>query len=103
MGAPAVRTALAFRPLVWLGEHTFALYLLHFPILCSLGCASYVFVARNLGDQAGFVAGVGATIVCSLGTAIPFTRWVDKPAQALACRLGGWLSLIRSDRIRDAR
>lgn len=66
-----------------LGEISFSMYLLHFPILCS--AASGVFV--TLGGTAlayivTFVTLVGGTIAASL----VFNRLVDKPAVAISHR-----------------
>jgi peptidoglycan/LPS O-acetylase OafA/YrhL len=81
----AVQSLLSAKPLVWLGKISFSLYLLHVPVLFSLGCWLYLKYPPLLGES--FWVCVVVTVV-SLGLAALFQRWVDAPS----VRLARWVS-----------
>ena len=58
----------------WLGNISFSLYLIHFPILCSF--TSYVLVA-NLTIQGKFIATI-STLIIVLFLSELFTKYIDK-------------------------
>lgn len=84
--APA-RHGLSWRPLTWVGDLSFSVYLLHFPVLLTLGCLVFRMTAPH-----GRLLGVGAgTVVCmitSLLIAGVFVRVADRPSARLASRVG---------------
>lgn len=78
-----LQTTLRTRPMLWLGKESFAIYLLHLPILMTLGALSYVGAWRF-----GFaIASLAATlVVCctTLALAPAFEFIVDRPAIKLS-------------------
>jgi peptidoglycan/LPS O-acetylase OafA/YrhL len=77
---PAARTALATKPVLWLGRQSFSIYLVHVPVLFSAGVAAYLVGGILL---AGPVA-LGGTLVLAAG----FERLVDRPAVAWSRAVG---------------
>ena len=77
---------LSWGPLVRLGGYSYALYLLHWPLL--------VFYLSHVGqEKAGFVSGVGL-VALSLAGAVALTRWVDAPLRSWRwAEAGRWRSL----------
>ncbi|MEJ0045722.1 MAG: acyltransferase family protein [Rhodospirillales bacterium] len=86
---PALRGALSFRLPQFLGAISFPLYLLHVPLLLSVGCG--VFLAA-----VGSGAGIGPAALLALlvylpvavGAAALATRLVERPAIRIAARAG---------------
>jgi peptidoglycan/LPS O-acetylase OafA/YrhL len=81
-GAAGMRAALTGRVAAWLGEMSFPLYLVHIPVLCSLGCLTFLALPRGL-------AGAGAlasTVLGSFLLAAIFARfnewWVKRVNRA---------------------
>lgn len=77
------------RTLVGLGGLSFALYLLHLPIICSLGCRLFLWLhgGRHWPVTLAAVHASGAVLVASFGAAWLMHRWVDRPA----IHLGKWV------------
>jgi peptidoglycan/LPS O-acetylase OafA/YrhL len=93
--APRVQQLLGARWLTLLGRVSFGLYLVHVPILCSLGCGLYLHLCAELGwsHVGGSLVAGSAVIVGSLLTAWAFYHGVDRPTLALtrwldACLFG---------------
>lgn len=65
-----IQWMLSARPLVWLGQSSFALYLFHMPIVCSLGAWTFVWLASS-GASHDLAAAAAATacIIVSLAVA----------------------------------
>jgi peptidoglycan/LPS O-acetylase OafA/YrhL len=84
---------------VYLGRISFALYLLHFPLVMS-----FMLWAMYLGLMTGVDFGIYFTVAFALfglvlwGLAELFTRWVDVPSIRLAWRFDKWLT--RSGEVR---
>jgi peptidoglycan/LPS O-acetylase OafA/YrhL len=83
MLVPPVQALLRMRLPVWLGQVSFGLYLLHWPVMITLG--SLVFLsAQPLGADLPALLAVAAGLAVTLPLAVAFTRWVDAPAMRLA-------------------
>ena len=80
---PALRRGCERPSALWLGRISFSLYLVHAPILGTLG---YL-----LGREHWWVTClIGVPI--SLGVAAVFYRWVERPSHRLARRAGGYVT-----------
>jgi peptidoglycan/LPS O-acetylase OafA/YrhL len=88
---------LAARQLAWLGKVSFSAYLLHWPLICSLGIATVASAKRaGLSYPVAVLLG-GITLVSAVYIlAALFERWVDRPAIGLANRLTRPRSAIRA-------
>jgi peptidoglycan/LPS O-acetylase OafA/YrhL len=71
---------------MWLGYISFGLYLLHFPIICSLG--SYL-ILENYSFN-GKIIGALVALSVSLILSVPFTKYIDKKGVKLANRVGDY-------------
>lgn len=80
VGAPAVGGVLGWRPLVWVGERSYSLYLVHWPIVAFL-----VGVTDVVGSPIWFVL---ACCVASAVAMIAFYRWVEVPAIRMSAGIG---------------
>jgi peptidoglycan/LPS O-acetylase OafA/YrhL len=81
--APGPRRLLTARPLQWLGTVSFALYLVHEPIVVS--------VATVAGPtRTGVLLTLVVGTLGSLATAALFHRLVEQPGMRLADRFGRW-------------
>ena len=72
---------------LWLGRLSFSIYLLHFPILLTLGCSVFALLAPlsyGVACVVALLAG-GAVTMCA---AVYFERWIDRQAVVLSRRLG---------------
>jgi len=69
-----------------LGELSYSLFLVHFPVLVFVG-ALWTRLELNSPEQA--VLGLGVAFVLSLGLAGLFHRWVEQPAATLGRKLMG--------------
>ncbi len=99
-GAGVVAIVLATKPLQRMlsgrlvrasGRISFAVYLLHWPILMTLGCQSFIWARRS--GWAAPSAGVAALAVTAAATAVAavlFERAVDRWAISTANRVGAW-------------
>jgi peptidoglycan/LPS O-acetylase OafA/YrhL len=85
MGANGFRRMLEARPLVWLGEASYSIYLWHCVILVALAHALFRLGWRVDDIRTGTVIGTLAlTPILSRAS----YRWIEKPAMAMGRRLG---------------
>ena len=76
LGNPAARGIFSKRWAVWLGRLSFPLYLLHVPIMLSIGAASIIFSVGALGMAGAVLLSAAVTLGVSLACALPLA-WVD--------------------------
>ena len=80
---------LASRPVQFFGRISYPLYLIHVPIILSVGCGGYVAVHGSLGMSRAVaaLAALSLSLPLTLIMSAYFERWVDQPAIAF----GKWL------------
>ncbi|WP_426177093.1 acyltransferase family protein [Massilia sp. TWR1-2-2] len=86
LSAP-LRRVFSCAPAQWLGKLSFSVYLLHFPILLTVGClvfASLAPASYALAVLLSLVAGVGLTFVA----AVVFERHIDRRAVLWSRKIG---------------
>lgn len=71
-----------------LGRLSFSIYLLHFPILFTLGCLIFIGVQPVMPHSASVATVFALFIGLTLLAAVLFERWIDHPAIALSRRAG---------------
>jgi peptidoglycan/LPS O-acetylase OafA/YrhL len=84
---PVAQWLLARKSCRVLGRLSFSIYLLHFPILFTLGCAGFVALAGALAYPAAVAVTFAGFALIVLIAAAGFERWVDRPAIRLSRRL----------------
>lgn len=88
---PEARDVLARRMFRFLGRISYSLYLIHFPLVCSL--ATWVWLAIH--PHFGYATATGLTFLITapliVAAAALFTRWIDEPAIGLADRFAALL------------
>jgi peptidoglycan/LPS O-acetylase OafA/YrhL len=90
LACPWVWRPLDSGPCRHLGRLSFSIYLLHFPILFTLGCLMFIGVTATLSYAASVTVMFAAFIGFTLFAAIVFERWIDRPAIALSRRAGAF-------------
>ena len=94
-----LRSFLSVRIVQWLGKVSFSVYLLHFPILLTLGCLVFTFFARSsyaLACFATFVIGIAVTFAA----AAIFETQIDRRAVLFSKRVIGDSALSESGKDR---
>jgi peptidoglycan/LPS O-acetylase OafA/YrhL len=77
------------RPVMrWLGKMSFSLYLVHFPILFTCVAANFTLLDQFLPYGISVTIASLTGIAASLLVAIPFERWIDRPAIRLSRAAG---------------
>jgi peptidoglycan/LPS O-acetylase OafA/YrhL len=79
----ALKKFLELQPIHFLGRISFSLYLIHLPLIYSLGC--FVFVkarAHGMEQFPAFAWAAAATIISSFALSALMTMYVDEPAMA---------------------
>ena len=75
------------RPLFgWLGKCSFAIYLLHLPLLMTVGAFAYVAV-HQIGQSAAAAMTLLVVAGATFGLAAGFETWIDRPSVEFARRL----------------
>lgn len=97
--SPRLQQCLSAPWLSWLGRVSFALYLIHLPILASLSCGLYLWLCRDLGWTHGHSALTAGTLglAATLPLAWGFCLLVDRPAIGLARWIDNTLFRPRAD------
>jgi len=92
--SPAAQWLLARQPFRQLGRLSFSIYLLHFPILFTLGCAGFVPLAGALPYPAAVAASFLGFAIVTLLAASGFEHWVDRAAIRFSRRLDGARAML---------
>jgi peptidoglycan/LPS O-acetylase OafA/YrhL len=82
--SPTARAVLAHRICVHLGRLSFGIYLVHFPILFTLGCAGFITLAQTLAYPVAVSITFALFAATVLVAATSFERFVDRPAIRLS-------------------
>jgi len=85
--SPTAQWLLARSPCRRLGRLSFSIYLLHFPILFTLGCTGFMALAGNLAYPAAVAVTFIGFVPVLLIAATAFEHWVDRPAIRFGRRL----------------
>lgn len=72
---------------VWLGKISFSLYLIHWPMIASLGCWIYLCFSSHL---TGVFVASAVTIPLSLLAAHYYCKWIDEFGVRTSNRIGSW-------------
>lgn len=87
LASQSVQQVLEAQPLRWLGKQSFALYLIHQPILFSLSSAVYLVLIKN-GSAVAILGAFAVLIAASFAAAPLFQICIDIPAISLGHRFG---------------
>ena len=90
--SPTVSRALSAKPFVWLGQISFGLYLVHLPLILSLGANVFTRTFPGYGHGIAFLAASLSVAAASVPAAWLMTVLVDGPAVRLCQRLGRLVS-----------
>ncbi len=85
---PALQRLLLGRLSQWLGRVSFALYLVHTPILCSLGAFLLLRLEPLLGYNTASLVALALYLMTALTGAGLGARWIDEPSIRIAKQLG---------------
>ena len=88
ISSPLLQNALSWRPIVKLGHISFGTYLLHLPLLSSLGAFLLILTNPHLGYVPSCILLVAVVIGLTLSLAVPFTRYIDSPTNTLSHKIG---------------
>jgi peptidoglycan/LPS O-acetylase OafA/YrhL len=98
LALPGLRRSLGGRAGALLGGLSFPIYLLHLPVLCSVGAATYSFLLPRQGSATALVLTLLVTLLVTLLAAVPLMRldrrWVGI-LRAGQGKLLGWCTRAR--------
>jgi peptidoglycan/LPS O-acetylase OafA/YrhL len=77
LGNPFLRRVFSKTWAVWLGLLSFPIYLLHGPIMLSVGATSFMGGLQRFGEAGSAWAAAGVSVALTLACAVPLV-WVDK-------------------------
>ena len=77
-GTPAIRHRLEDRWSVFLGWISFPVYLVHIPVLCSVGCSLFLLVLPMAGPRTASLCAFLGTILGSIAVAVPLALLNDR-------------------------
>ncbi len=86
LALPALQNMLSASLGQLLGRYSFSLYLVHFPILFTLGAAIFIWL-QPLGLGFAVIVACLCGFAATISITVLFERWVDQPAIALSRRI----------------
>ncbi|QIN62863.1 Acyltransferase family protein [Caballeronia sp. SBC1] len=86
------RAALSMRLPVWLGKISFSLYLIHFPVIFTVGFAVFNAVYPTFGYGLSAAFAMATSMALSLLLAIAFERYVDARSVRFSRKLTAYMS-----------
>ena len=87
LSLPAAQLFLCKAVPVWLGRMSFAIYLLHWPIMLRFGSAAFL-AGLPYGHMAAGLLALIVGVAITLLAAIFFEKWIDQPAVSLSRFVG---------------
>ncbi len=93
LNLPVAQRLLETRPAQRLGHVSFALYLLHFPVMATLGAEVFLLLIKFLSQPFAALVTFLIGLAVTLAAALLFTKYVDEPAvrlSRLTPRFTGW-------------
>ena len=81
-----LRKVFSNRIMVWLGKNSFSIYLLHWPIICSV--TGYLYLTMNLPRKLNILSSGFLTILIIIIASIFYTKYVDRNSIKLANKIG---------------
>jgi peptidoglycan/LPS O-acetylase OafA/YrhL len=94
MLSPTAQCFLANRISIFLGRISFGLYLLHIPLLWSVGGTFYIDMSAMIDRPASAAIASLIVVICSCLAAAIFHRLIEVPSIRIAARVSGlrlWL------------
>jgi peptidoglycan/LPS O-acetylase OafA/YrhL len=92
------RNILSSRVPVFLGKISFGLYLIHWPVFCSISCWAYLKMSPSTGPQtAAFLTSV-ITMIVSIGLGYALYLLADRPSLRLSRWVSGFVMSVISTR-----
>ncbi len=89
MHTPSLRKFFSNRIPVWLGNISFSLYLLHIPVICSLG--SFLYIRLNLQHIIVMISASAIVLLTSILAAVLYTRFVDRNGIKWSGQIADWI------------
>ena len=83
LAIPRLQQWLSMRLIAWFGKLSFAIYLLHLPILMTIGSLTFI-VFREVGQNVAVALATLVIFGATLGLATFFEAWIDRPAVGFA-------------------
>lgn len=78
------------KPLLWLGKISFSVYLLHWPIICSL--TSYIYLSNELDRGLNILTSIILTVIIVFIASFFYTKYIDQKSIVLARKIGGMVN-----------
>ncbi|OYW12052.1 MAG: acyltransferase [Acidiphilium sp. 37-67-22] len=92
LNLPRAQALLERRLPQFLGRISFSLYLVHFPVMATLGCGVFITLAPRFGAVAGCLGALAVGLAATLPIAVLFERHVDRLAVRLSRRSPAFLA-----------
>ena len=84
---PKIQSLLSNSIFVFLGKQSLAIYLVHWPILCSLSCWLYI----TISNEWSLVLNLGMTVIITLIISVIYSRYVERWADYIVSKIVDFL------------